>query len=122
MSTLNAHSIEKELDKEYNDLFRNKLKDSITDLKLQTTTCTLNCLKSSANEKNCIESCDSTHNKYFENIEKVFNKRLEVFEKCKDDCKTKKNIESCNVVCIESLKTLFSSSSLYSEIKSISIK
>lgn len=122
MSTLNAYSVEKELDKEYNDLFNNKLKDSITDLKSQTTLCTLNCLKSSANEKQCIESCDTTHKKYFENIEKVFNKRLEVFEKCKEDCKTKKNIESCNMVCIDSLKSLFSSSALYSEIKSSSIK
>lgn len=118
MSNHSAFTIEKELDKEYDDLFRNKLKDSINNLKLTTTTCTQNCLKSEALDKKCIEACDSVHKKYFEGIENVFNKRLDAFEKCKIDCDKGKNVQNCNLACIESLKTLFSSTSLYSEIRS----
>ena len=87
-------------------------------MKLTTTTCTQNCLKSEALDKKCIEACDLVHRKYFERIESVFNKRLDAFEKCKEDCDKRKNVQSCTMACIESLKTLFSSTSLYSEIQS----
>ena len=105
--------IEKNLDLKYDDLFLNRLKDRIKDVKAQTYRCALRCIGLEKFDSKCIETCDEQHKEFFRVVEDNFKKGLEKFEGCKEKCFEDRNVRECQFRCIDSLNVWFDSKRLF---------
>jgi hypothetical protein len=105
--------IEKNLDLQYDDLFLNRLKDRIKEIKAETHRCALSCIGIDGVDSRCVEICDEKHKKFFRVVEDNFKKGLEKFEGCKEKCFDGKNVRDCQFACIGSLNVWFDSKRLF---------